>query len=369
MATEAVRSAVQVLTRERDQLAEAVMRRHFQLDPGYEASLNEYRKLKCLQDVRYHLMHLRAAMELQSLWLFADYMAWVKTVLVRLGVSVEDIRFNLRVLGDVVSARFEPEAVQVAQAYLREAEDALLRAPVDVPEELPPPEGLGQVARRYLQALLNMDRAEALEVAEKAAGETDLLALYVDVLQPCQREVGRLWQLGQITVAQEHYCSAATEWIMTRLYPKLRVQPRTARRAMVTCVEGELHELGVRMICDALEAAGWDAHLFGANTPTNSVIDAARKLRPHVVGISATMVFHLPAVAHLIARLRDANLQPAPRVLVGGYAFAKDPDLWRKVGADGYAKDAREVVELARVMASTGPDQAVPQGPATEPGQ
>ena len=33
------------------------------------------------------------------------------------------------------------------------------------------------------------------------------------------REVGRLWQMNQISVAQEHYCTAATQLIMSQLYP------------------------------------------------------------------------------------------------------------------------------------------------------
>ena len=45
--------------------------------------------------------------------------------------------------------------------------------------------------------------------------------VYLLVFQPCQREVGRLWEAGRITVAQEHYCTAATQVIMSQLAPRL----------------------------------------------------------------------------------------------------------------------------------------------------
>ena len=66
------------------------------------------------------------------------------------------------------------------------------------------------------------------------------------------REVGRLWQMNRLSVAQEHYVTAATQLIMSQLYPLVFRTARRDRRIVAACVGGELHELGVRMVADRL---------------------------------------------------------------------------------------------------------------------
>lgn len=95
-------------------------------------------------------------------------------------------------------------------------------------------------------------------------------SIYLEVLQPVQREIGNLWQTNEVSVAQEHYCTAATQLIMGRLYPYLHLAPRNGKRVVVACVGGELHEVGARMVADILEMEGWDSYYLGANTPTRA---------------------------------------------------------------------------------------------------
>ncbi len=157
--------------------------------------------------------------------------------------------------------------------------------------------------------------------------------------------MGRLWQTNQISVAQEHFCTAATQMVMSQLYPYLFTGEHKERRALVACVGGELHEIGARMVADFFEMSGWDSAFLGANTPPESILRMAEERRADVLALSATMTFHVSRVRDLIAAARAASL-PA-RILVGGYPFNLSPDLWRKVGADGYAPDAAGAVTAA----------------------
>lgn len=65
-----------------------------------------------------------------------------------------------------------------------------------------------------------------------------------------------------------------------------------------------------------------------------------------MLAISATMPFHVRAVTGLIAAAR-ARLGERLKILAGGYPFNVDPDLWRRIGADGSARDAAEAIALA----------------------
>jgi methanogenic corrinoid protein MtbC1 len=60
------------------------------------------------------------------------------------------------------------------------------------------------------------------------------------------------------------------------------------------------------------------------------------------------MTFHVNAVRQLILALRGSNIAPLPQILVGGYAFRLAPELWRDVGADGFAKDSLETIDLLK---------------------
>jgi methylmalonyl-CoA mutase cobalamin-binding domain/chain len=175
--------------------------------------------------------------------------------------------------------------------------------------------------------------------------------VYLNVFQPVQYEIGRLWQLNQISVAQEHYATAVTQLVMSQLYPRIFSTERSGRTLVATCVGDELHEIGVRMVADFFEMAGWDTFYLGANTPAPSVVRSVIERQADVLAVSATITLHVSAVAELIASVRDSEASDV-RVLVGGYPFNQVPDLWRQVGGDGYAADAEAAIDVAEALVS-----------------
>jgi len=108
-------------------------------------------------------------------------------------------------------------------------------------------------------------------------------------LQRTQYEIGRLWQTNRISVAEEHYCTACAQFVMTQLYPYIFRSERNGRRMVATCVGGELHEIGVRMVADFFEMEGWDTYYLGANTPARDILDTIAKREADIVGISVTI--------------------------------------------------------------------------------
>jgi methylmalonyl-CoA mutase cobalamin-binding domain/chain len=210
---------------------------------------------------------------------------------------------------------------------------------------------LGGLAREYLDALLRGERRMASQLVLDAVQQgTSIRDAYLHVFQQSQYEIGRLWQMNRITVAQEHYCTAATQLIMSQLYPRLFEADRIGRCLVATCVGDELHELGVRMVADFFEMEGWDTYYVGANAPAQSILQAVAEQEADLLGISATMTFHLRDVASLIAQVRKAHTGRDVTILVGGYPFNVAPDLWQELGADGHARDAEKAVGLANQL-------------------
>ena len=211
---------------------------------------------------------------------------------------------------------------------------------------------LDMLARRYLQELLQGNRQNASRlILDAVENGENIKNIYTQIFQRSQYEIGRLWQTNQISVAQEHFCTAATQMIMSQLYPYIFTGERKDRRMVVSCVGGELHEIGARMVADFFEMNGWDTYFLGANTPPESILRTVEERRADVLALSATMTFHIGKVTSIIRDLRASDVHQT-RVLVGGYPFNLSLELWRNVGADGYAPDAKTAIaEAERVMA------------------
>ncbi|HET9012523.1 MAG TPA: cobalamin-dependent protein [Gemmatimonadaceae bacterium] len=201
---------------------------------------------------------------------------------------------------------------------------------------------------RYLDALRRGDRHAAYRALDEALDDgRELGQVYLDVVQPAMREIGRLWQEDELTVAEEHLATAITESAMSRMFERVFVwrDVRTPR-LLAACAEEERHQMGLRMLCDLLELAGWETTYLGASVPIESLVDLVRKHTPDAVAISATIAPHVPRVREAIQAIRSANLDRQPVIAVGGRVFLGDPSLAERIGADLTAADAEQAVRV-----------------------
>lgn len=207
-------------------------------------------------------------------------------------------------------------------------------------------ETMDALAVRFLDALRSGERHAASQMVLDAVGTgtVSVREVYLNVFGRSQYEVGRLWSEGKLSVAEEHYCTAATQLIMSQLYPRVFSTARRGKTLVATSVAGELHELPIRMVADFFEMAGWDTYYLGANTPAADVVRTVRDRNADVVAISATMSRNVERVTEMVDALHKV---PGTRVMVGGWPFSNDAGLWQHVGADGCADNAQDAVELA----------------------
>jgi methanogenic corrinoid protein MtbC1 len=221
--------------------------------------------------------------------------------------------------------------------------------PEDVATLLDPRAPLWTVATDYLAALLLGQRHHALQLVTGALdGGASIRDVYRHVFEPVQQEVGRLWQLNQVSVAQEHFCTAATQHIMTQLYGRIFTGSRSERRAVSMCVGGELHEIGLRIVTDLLELEGWQTWYLGASVPSAAAVQLCVDRNAEVLLVSATLPPHIASVAEVIRLFKARREMAEARVVVGGRAFRNTPGLWNRIGADGYAANADDALALLR---------------------
>ncbi|WP_162052342.1 cobalamin-dependent protein [Pontibacter pamirensis] len=323
----------------------------FKQRPELEARYGQAGRTACLQGVHDHLAHLSEAILASSQALFENYISWVQERLAARNVPANDLAVNLNCVKEILAQRLPIENYVIAAKYMNSAllqlEKKVARQSSYLEEDAP----LSSLAIQYMNFLLEGNRGAAskLILAEVDAG-TDVKTIYMHVFQPVQYEIGRLWQQDKLTVAQEHYCSAATQLIMSQLYFKIVDAEKNGHKVVAACVSGDMHEIGIRMVSDFLEMEGWHTYFLGANTPKSSIIKTLHQQKPDLLLLSATMTYHLHAITEVITAMKaDAELQHI-KVMVGGHPFNIAPKLWKEIGADGYANDASDALEQANKL-------------------
>jgi methanogenic corrinoid protein MtbC1 len=203
---------------------------------------------------------------------------------------------------------------------------------------------LADLQRRFLSAQLAGRRDEGLRIILDAGLRrgASVPALQLEVIQPAQYEIGRLWQENRCTIAQEHVATAISQLALAHLYQHLPRAPSNGKRITMACVEGELHDLGARIATDFLEMAGFDVELVGANTPVDSLMAQLRLRRPDMLALSISLNFHAPALRATVAAARAA-LGPQFPIAVGGHALGWDPRLGDELGVAVLGGDAAEL--------------------------
>lgn len=172
----------------------------------------------------------------------------------------------------------------------------------------------------------NRAAAQALILSADDVG-MPMLRLFGDVMQPALYEAGRQWERGELTVAQEKEISELARELIIELTNRHVPAVPDGPVVVAASVEGERHELGLRMISGLLRTLGYRVHFLGGDVAPRFLVEAAHLRRPNAILLSATLESHLFAVRDMTGALRaalDDSLRP--RVVVGGEAVQTKSD-------------------------------------------
>ena len=221
-------------------------------------------------------------------------------------------------------------------------------------------ERIAVVIRRYGEALRVGDPDGALAATDVAiAGGMTAAGAEAQVIAPAMRWIGDLWERGAIGVADEHLATAISDSALAHLYPRLQTAaPRSRERVLVSTVQNERHVLGLRMVADALEGAGFDVLYLGGDVPAGALLDACRRHRPAAVALGVTMHVNLPALLGEVTAL--ASLEDPPQILLGGQGI---PASVREELSVPVLASSEEAVEAAEQLLSQ-PLPVLPPPPA-----
>jgi len=172
----------------------------------------------------------------------------------------------------------------------------------------------------FCNSLISGNRVLCSKLVQKYLNDKlSINELYENIIKKSLYDIGEMWEYNKISVSTEHMASAIVEAILNELYPTIISNDKTEKKIIVSCVENEFHQIGIKMINDVFEMNGWNSYFLGANTPTNELISFVKRTNPDMLAISLSIYFHLPALENMIQLVRKEF--PILPILVGGQAF------------------------------------------------
>jgi len=161
--------------------------------------------------------------------------------------------------------------------------------------------------------------------------------------------VGKRFRAGEMFLPEVLFSAQAMHKGLDILNPLLSKEgARAAGTVVIGTVEGDIHDIGKKIVALLLEGSGFTVFDLGVDVKTQSFIDAVEKHKPDILGMSALLTTTMPHMGEVINRLKEKKMRDKVKVVVGGAsvneAFAES------IGADGYAVEASSGVELVKKL-------------------
>ena len=156
---------------------------------------------------------------------------------------------------------------------------------------------VADLAGQLREALDRFDSAAAHTALDRLFSAFSIEFVVTEVLLPYLRELGERWATGRVTVAQEHFAANLIRGRLLGIAGDWGAGGSST--AVLACMPGEAHDLGLLLLGLLLVRSGWQVTFLGADTPLDTVQTTVQALRPTLVVVATVdeAVFHKNASA------------------------------------------------------------------------
>jgi trimethylamine corrinoid protein len=209
-----------------------------------------------------------------------------------------------------------------------------------------------EILKRLSDAVLQFDSEAAADAARAAvAANMDPVKVIEEGLAVGLRVIGDKFEAGELWLPHLILGAEAMEAAMKVLeehMPKEKLESTSRGTVVIGTVEGDIHDLGLRIVASMLRANGFKVYDLGCNAKSLDLIQKAKEVDADIIAASSLMTTTMPFMRDLVEALESAGLRDRFKVLVGGGPVSKE---WAKaIGVDGYGKDASEAVKVAKQL-------------------
>ncbi len=168
-----------------------------------------------------------------------------------------------------------------------------------------------------------------------------------DKLIPALDQVGKNYETGKIFLPQliaSAEAAKAAFAVVNESLSKKQLDGQKKEPIVLATVKGDIHDIGKNIVKVVLENYGYPIIDLGRDVPIEKVVEAVLAHKVRLVGLSALMTTTLKNMELTIKALRESGADC--KIWVGGAVLT--PEYAKEIGADFYAKDAQQSVQIAR---------------------
>jgi len=168
------------------------------------------------------------------------------------------------------------------------------------------------------------------------------------VLTKAMEEIGNLYSANKIYLPHLILAAETVKPIFNKLLSMIKEKDSVKLgKVMLATVEGDIHDIGKKIVATVLESAGFEVIDIGKDVPAGEIVKKFFEIKPDIIGLSAMMTTTVVQVGNVVTALRENNIHVP--VISGGASM--NEELARKFGSY-YAKDAQEAVRLCKKLLS-----------------
>lgn len=160
-------------------------------------------------------------------------------------------------------------------------------------------------------------------------------------------EVGRRFKMDEYFLPEVMMSAKCMHEALGRLKPLIVAEKsEEVGTVVVGTVQGDLHDIGKKIVAMMMEAAGFTVHDLGVTVSPEQFMEAIEEHRPQIVGFSALLTTTMNMQWETLKVITAAGKREELKVFVGGAPISQ---AWcDKIGADAYGADALVAVEKAK---------------------
>ncbi len=192
-------------------------------------------------------------------------------------------------------------------------------------------------------------KAETAAITRRELETRSEMDVIDQLLIPALDRVGDLYEkqeifLPQLINAANAACGGFE--VIRRRMAQSGTQSVSKGKIVLATVFGDIHDIGKNIVRVVLENYGYTVIDLGRDVPAETVVEALIREDVKLVGLSALMTTTVASMAETIAAIRRSGHDC--RIMVGGAVLT--PEYAAEIGADYYAKDAKQSADIARLV-------------------